>query len=402
MKFIKTSLLVFCLTGSHLAGAFEPLVIVLSWDGMRHDFPDLGTYPGLQKLEKQGIRAEALIPVYPSNTFPGHLTLATGAEPEVHGIVDNKFLDRKKGSYSYGGDARWIDAEPIWIAAERQGIRSAIYFWVGSATDWRGQASTYRVTPFDGNIPEADKVNKIIAWLDLAAAERPQLIMSYWRGADAVAHKYGPNHNKVSEVIGTQDKQLRRLLNAIDARRLWHRTTLILVSDHGMTEVYKSAEIKTALADSGISSRVFGGSSLQHVFVDDAAHIDAVYELLSKQPNVKAYRGNNLPDRFHFAHPDRTGDIIVTVEPPFTLNRPESLKDKAIKIISRLSGRSKGGHGYNPRLADMQGIFYAMGRGVDANKSLGKVYQLDVAPTIANLLGINPPRQSSGAAIALD
>ena len=73
------------------------LVILLSWDGMRHDFPERGSYPALRRIEAEGIRAGRLTPVYLSNTFPGHVSLATGAEPNVHGIVDNVFYDRARG-----------------------------------------------------------------------------------------------------------------------------------------------------------------------------------------------------------------------------------------------------------------------------------------------------------------
>ena len=105
--------------------ANDNIVILLSWDGMRHDFPDRGNFPALKRIEQEGIRANRLTPVYLSNTFPGHVSLATGAEPNVHGIVDNVFFDREKGLYAYSSEADWLTAEPLWIAAERQGIKTA-------------------------------------------------------------------------------------------------------------------------------------------------------------------------------------------------------------------------------------------------------------------------------------
>jgi predicted AlkP superfamily pyrophosphatase or phosphodiesterase len=115
-----------------------PIVVLLSWDGMRHDFPDRGEYPGLARMARDGARAAGLVPVYPSNTFPGHVSLATGTWPDRHGIVDNHFLARTRGEYRYEADADWLLAEPLWIAAERQGVPTATYFWVGSESDWRG------------------------------------------------------------------------------------------------------------------------------------------------------------------------------------------------------------------------------------------------------------------------
>ena len=135
-----TLLLLFCLLACG-ARAEAPVVIVLSWDGTRHDFPESADTPALGRMQREGLRAQRLIPPFPTNTFPGHVTLATGAPVDVHGIVGNRFTDRERGLFDYSNDASWILAEPIWVAAERQGVRAATFFWVGSETDWNGQGA---------------------------------------------------------------------------------------------------------------------------------------------------------------------------------------------------------------------------------------------------------------------
>jgi predicted AlkP superfamily pyrophosphatase or phosphodiesterase len=378
----------------------DNIVILLSWDGMRHDFPDRGNYPALKRIEREGIRAGRLTPVYLSNTFPGHVSLATGAEPQVHGIVDNVFFDREKGLYAYNGNADWINAEPLWMAAERQGVKAATYFWVGSESDWRGQGTSYRMAPFDGSRPEADKVDKMIEWLDLSEDMRPRLIMSYWRGADTVAHVKGPDHADVAAEIADQDQELARLLGAIDQRNLWPRTTLIIVSDHGMTRVTESVEIKTALEEAGLDVRVTGGSAAQHLFLKQASDRQAVLNILARQPHIKVYESDAIPAPL--AAPNRTGDIVITTTPPYTFDRADSLLDKAIVFVSPLFGWEKGSHGYDPSLADMGGIFFAMGNGVTKGKRIDDIHQLEVAPTVTRLLGIQAPSSASRNGISLD
>lgn len=380
--------------------AQDNIVILLSWDGMRHDFPDRGDYPALKRMEREGIRAGRLTPVYLSNTFPGHVSLATGAEPNVHGIVDNVFYDREKGLYAYSGDADWLNAEPLWITAERQGVKTATYFWVGSESDWRGQGTSYRMAPFDGWRSEADKVDKIIEWLDLPETDRPGLIVSYWSGADTVAHMKGPDHADIAEKISDQDEELGRLLSAIDTRNLWSRTTLVIVSDHGMTEVTESVEIKTALEAAGLDVRVTGGSAAQHLFLNRVQDRQAVLKVLAMQPHIQVLEGDQIPTTL--AAPNRTGDIVVTTTPPYTFSRAEKFLDKAIVFFSPLLGWSKGSHGYDPALPDMGGIFFAMGNGVTKGKQIEAVHQLEVAPTVTRLLGINPPANASRTGISLD
>ena len=181
----------------------QPTVILLSWDGLRHDFPDRGTFPGLKRMERDGVRAGRLTPVFPSNTFPAHVSLATGTYPDRHGIVDNHFFDRSEALwYHMSSKADWIQAEPLWIAAERQGVTTATYFWVGSESDWRGQGTRYRIAPFDGRRPEYKKVDQILAWLRLPVSEQPRLIMSYWAGADSVAHRHGVRRSALQRRYG--------------------------------------------------------------------------------------------------------------------------------------------------------------------------------------------------------
>jgi len=380
--------------------ANDNIVILLSWDGMRHDFPDRGNFPALKRIEQEGIRANRLTPVYLSNTFPGHVSLATGAEPNVHGIVDNVFFDREKGLYAYSSEADWLTAEPLWIAAERQGIKTATYFWVGSESDWRGQGTSYRMAPFDSSRPESAKVDKIIEWLELPDAEQPKLIMSYWRGADSVAHMKGPDHADVAQVIAEQDFELQRLLGYIDQRKLWPKTTLIIVSDHGMTQVTESVEVKSALEDAGLNVRVTGGEAAQHLFLKSPTDREAVRKILANQPHIQIFEGDDIP--VPLAAPNRTGDIVVTTQPPYSLGRAESFTDKLGLFLSPLLGWSRGSHGYDPTSEDMGGIFFAIGNGVTKGKKIEDVHQLEVAPTVAQLLGIEPPQSASRPGISLN
>ena len=197
----------------------EPIVIVLSWDGMRHDYLDRGELPALSRVATDGVRAARLTPVFPSSTFPGHVSMATGTYPDRHGIVDNVFIDSERGRYAYSGDASWIEAEPLWIAAERQGVPTATYFWVGSESDWQGQGTSYRMAPFDGGRPESVKVDQILDWLALPEAQRPRLIMSYWAGADRGRSRSRAGQRPGGDSDGVSGRTARQ--TARGDRRAW-------------------------------------------------------------------------------------------------------------------------------------------------------------------------------------
>jgi hypothetical protein len=378
-----------------------PLVVVLSWDGVRHDGPDRGEFPGLARMARDGVHAGRLIPVYPSSTFPAHVSIATGTYPDRHGIIDNQFIDRSRppgaDRYSYSADADWIEAEPLWIAAERQGVPSATYFWVGSETDWRGQGSRHREAPFDGDRPEADKVDRILAWLALPDDARPRLIMSYWAGTDSVGHDRGPEHRAVTVQLQRQDVQLQRLLDGIDSLGLWPRTTLLVVSDHGMTETGEFLDVAGALADADVPARVTG-SAVAQIYLEDPGQAATARQALAALEPARVYDRSEIPAAWRLAHPNRSGDLTVTVAPPYVLSWPSGLAGTLRSLVQVLGG-SFGGHGYDPHHPDMAGIFLAMGRGVHTDLVLPEVQQIDLAATVARLLGIDPPRQSEGRPI---
>ena len=367
--------------GSPAAAARETTVIVLSWDGVRHDYPDWGAFPGLARLQRDGVRG-ALKGVYPSNTFPSHVSLATGAHPDVHGIVDNFFLDN--GERYQVRDANWIQAEPVWIAAQRQGVRAATYFWVGSESDWRGQGGWRRMAPFAGH-PEALKARRIVEWFDLPRRERPRLIMSYWAGADEVGHRRGPVREAIVPQLRKQDAALQTLLEALDARDAWAATTLILVSDHGMTAVRDLIDVEAALQRAGIPARAYGGA-VARVYLRDARQLDEAERALRRIDGIEVHRPNELPAHFRFAWPGRNGHLVVTTAPP--------------AVLTEAYRNSRGAHGYSPEHPDMKAAFFAMGRGAQAGAQAGELRHIDLAATIAALLDIEPPAQSEGALMA--
>ncbi len=374
-----------------------PVVVVVSMDGVRHDYPDRMPLPAMARMARDGVRAGRLTPVYPSDTFPSHVSLATGTYPDRHGIVDNTFIDSKLGSYHMDDDADWIQAEPLWIAAERQGIPAATYFWVGSQTDWHGQGTHFREAPFDSRRPESAKVDRLLEWMALPPDQRPRLIMSYWSGADHVGHDHGPDSDEVERALVDQDAQLGRLLAGIDALGAWSYTTLILVSDHGMTDIGRYLDISGVLESAGIHARVTGGA-VANVYLDDPSQAAAAAQAIRTLDPVRVLRKQDVPDDVRLRHPTRTGDLVVMTDPPNTFSRPAGMAGH-LQSWLHMVGVSFGGHGYDPQLPDMGGIFMAMGRRVPRDLMLPEVKEVDLAATVARLLGMDPPRDSEGRPI---
>jgi len=367
-----------------------PTVLLISMDGVRHDHPDRASFPALERMAREGARAARLVPVGPASTFPSHVSLATGAPPAVHGIVDNVFWDPARGDFDYSNDASWIEAEPLWAAAERQGVTAAAFFWVGSETDWRGVGASHRRRPFSSKLGEAEKVEQILAWLDLPAATRPRLVMSWWHGADHAGHRHGPDHPSVSEALAEQDRHLAALLEGIDARGLWPHTTLLVVSDHGMSTAGRTIPLRERLREAGLAPRVVLGSAVAHVFLDGEGERERAERVLDGLAGLHLHR-RDAPAVAGLAHPTRSGDLVALAEPGYTFRRR-----RFGDALGPLFGRGPGLHGYALPHPDMPGVFFALGRCVPRGAHPESIDSLDVAATAAALLGIDAPAHSRG------
>lgn len=369
-------------------------MILLSWDGTRPDYLDRAKVPALERMRREGAMAERLAPVWPTNTFPNHVSLATGAPVDRHGIVGNVFLDPERGKFDYANDASWLQAEPLWVAAERQGVKAAVYFWVGSETDWNGVGASYRVTPFDSRVPESKKVDQILAWLDLPPAGRPRLVMAWWHGCDHVGHERGPNDPEIARALVGQDRELGRLLAGLDARSAWPHTTLFVVSDHGMAEVSHYVDLDEALDEVGLEARVIGGGGTAHVYVRRVEDRERVRATLDALPEVTAVLREQLDPSLRAAHATRSGDVIATTTPPHTFQRGRA------PLLGVFGPPKYGAHGYAADRPDMSATLIALGRGIPRGARLPAASALQIAPTVAHLLGIGPPRQAEAKRIA--
>jgi arylsulfatase A-like enzyme len=376
----------------------KPVVILISMDGVRYDYLDRDDLPAFARIAREGAQAEALVPVFPSTTFPNHVSLATGTYPDRHGIVGNKFLDAELGAFDYGNDAGFLQAEPLWAAAERQGVAAATFFWVGSETDWRGVGAQYRETPFDSRVGEARKTRQILAWLDLPETERPGLVMSWWHGADHAGHRHGPDARQTRAALRAQDRELARLLEGLDERDAWTETTLLVVSDHGMTSYERTLDVRAVLAAAGVRARVIHAVGTAQIYLETPDAAPSALEVLRALPGVSAWPQGEVPEALRYRH-ERAGDLVAVATPPLAL-LPGADPGARFGWLSRLFGGALGAHGYDPAgVPEMAGIFLAVGRGVAPGMRLPPVRAIDVAPTVTELLGIGPPSSSEGRAV---
>jgi alkaline phosphatase D len=366
----------------------RPYVVLVSFDGFRHDYVSRFKLPFFQEFIRKGAAAEALIPSFPSKTFPNHYTLVTGLYPGHHGLVDNAFYDpalrqyyaiRDRGAVQnpvyYGGT-------PLWQLAQQQGLKTASFFWVGSEAPVQGKYPDYYFD-YDESVPNKKRVDQTIAWLKLPPAERPHFISLYFSLVDTEGHHSGPNSQALRETVLRADSLLGHLMHGLKTVSL--PVNVIVVSDHGMMELNNTPKTFVSipnLFDTRDSSIVFvNGGTQTHIYTQK---VDSLYDVLKKkEDHFKVYKRKEMPARWHYDH-ERTGDLLLVIEPGYYF------QDQPRRAGPQLT--AFGAHGFDPGVEkSMQGIFYAAGPNIKPGTTLQPFENIHVYPFIATLLGLTMP-----------
>lgn len=371
----------------------KPVVIMISLDGFRHDYVQKYDPPNLKKFIEGGSQAEALIPIYPSLTFPNHYTLVTGLTAEHHGLVGNHFYDpQTKREYSMmdgnaTDDGTWYGGVPLWSAAELEGMVSASYFWVGSQAEIAGKRPSYWYK-FDDTVPHSKRIDQTIEWLKWPDSQRPHLILLYFSEVDSAGHKYGPDSPEVKQAVLDIDKDLGVLFERVKETKV--ATDIIIVSDHGMqlVDTKKSARPVDAAVNKN-DFKIYGGGPQMYLYAKDKSKIDRTMQKLKKiEKNFKAYKKEDIPERYHLKGSARAPDILIDAQIPYAVGLKERFEKPKVGGV----------HGFDNREKNMWGIFYASGPNFKAGGKIAPVENTNVAPLVIRILGLSEKRQLDGNA----
>ena len=236
------------------AAQAQHYVVLVSLDGFRWDYAKRDGATHLLALGKRGVWApEGMLPSFPSLTFPNHYTIVTGLYPEHHGLVANSFWDEtKQARYALADsaavtDGSWYSGTPLWSLAESQGMRTACLFWPGSEAKIAGFRPTYYLK-FDDKIDDTARIDQVLAWLHLPAADRPHFITLYYSEPDHEGHEFGPDAPETKAAVHKVDALVGQLKQDLDATHL--PIDLVVVSDHGMVKVQGPGSRSTSLPTS--------------------------------------------------------------------------------------------------------------------------------------------------------
>ncbi len=364
----------------------RPTVILVSLDGFRPDYLDRGITPNLSALAAGGVRAKKMQPVFPSKTFPNHYSQVTGLLPSNSGIISNDMNDRETGRWFKISDANevtsghWWRGEPIWATAVKQGQRSACYFWPGSEAEIAGVRPTH-FTKYDGRVPRAKRVEKVLEWLDMPAAERPTMITLYFSDTDGAGHRYGPFAPEVNSAIADVDSAVGLLMTGLATRGLGDKVNIIVVSDHGMAELDSNRVVfwDDVQKAAGLTI-VDEGPILTLDMPEDS--IEPVSARLRALKHLKIFTWDELQEKFGITPSPRTPMLWAQADEGWMVLRR-----------SRVNRPVTGGtHGYDNRFESMQATFVADGPAFKSGYTVDRVRAIDLYELMCTILSLKPAR----------
>ena len=382
------------------ATAGKAIVILVSIDGWRWDYIDRFAPPNITRLAQAGVRAEALIPIFPSKTFPNHYTIVTGLFPGHHGIVSNNMVDAAlPGRFTLGNrdvqqDTRWWGGEPLWVTVERQGQIAATMFWPGSDVEIAHDRPTYW-RMFDTTVPNQARVDQLLDWLKQPEASRPTFLTLYFSDVDSAGHDFGPEAEQTRQAAAGIDAAIGRLTTGIEQLGLSGRVNVVLVSDHGMSAL--SRERVIVLDDLLDLSTVdlIDSAPIVGMTPREGVSAESVYlALRNKHPALEVYTRDNLPEQYRLRNHPRLPEIIGIADDgwhPTTRSRLDN---------DLQSGEFPGGnHGFDPKHKSMHGLFVADGPHFKSGITVPSFENVHLYELLCRILEIKPASNDGDPAV---
>jgi arylsulfatase A-like enzyme len=416
-------------------------VILITIDGCAsYYFSDpKAPIPTLRKLAAEGAVAKGMRVSNPAITWPNHTTLVTGVHPEKHSVLFNGVLVRP-------GPGKPVKVEPQSDKADLVAV-STLYdrlHQAGYRTADINWPCTRRATTLDDSFPDVpDQISHMTPRLreELMAASllestndstfrpqssavkdqiwtaaathvlrkrRPNLMLFHMLICDSTQHKYGPQSPAAYTALALADSQLAEVLRALEVAGIRKQTTLIITADHGFASASKMIHpnvvfrkaglLQTGTAPTPLTARaqiVSEGGIAMVYFTDPVTQKEdgaKVSSLMREHEGIAAvltpdqFTGLRMPDP---AKNRQMAELILVAKDGYGFNN-DALAEDSISEVTLEAG-SQGHHGCLSNKPEMNAVFIASGRGIKPGARLEVIDNIDVAPTIAHLLGEKLP-----------
>lgn len=363
----------------------QPQLLLISFDGFRADYLSKTETPNFDRLIKNGVTAEGLIPIFPTKTFPNHYAIATGLYPENNGLIGNNMYDPDLDArYSMGNrdaveNPNWYSGEPIWNTVEKAGKKAGTMFWIGSEAPIQNMRPSHWKS-YDGSIPNEARIDTVLKWMT-RGQDPVDFGTLYFSFVDSQGHRYGPDSEEVIEAIKQADELVGYLMEKLESNK---SINLMIVSDHGMIEVSPSRKVTLDNYIDVNDIEIISYSPALMFNVEGEGEIEIFESLKKNEENFKVYLKENIPDRYHLKNNSRVPEILMVADEGYTINTKQFFESRGSDYPSG------GAHGFDNANPKMDAIFVAYGPAFKKEVKLDRFENIHLYEVMAKILNIEP------------
>ncbi|XP_061520022.1 ectonucleotide pyrophosphatase/phosphodiesterase family member 7-like [Phycodurus eques] len=379
---------------SVLGGSSRNKLLLISFDGFRWDYDRDVDTPNLDKMAKDGVKAEYVTPPFLTITSPTHFTLLTGRYIENHGVIHNMWFntttqEKKQYYMTQFVDSYWDNGSlPIWITAQRQGLKAGSLHFPGTAATYKGETvKVKQVEPrfydYSNETEWRHDIDKVIGeWFHQQDLD---FVSLYFGEPDKVGHKYGPDSPERREMVQQVDRTVGYIRDEIHYHGLTDRLNIIITADHGMTTVFRGEQVQEIILSQipGFSFRDVKFHLVDYgpagMLLPKEGKLEKVYQALKGgHPRLHVYKKEEMPERLHYSNHARLLPIILFADPGYVINGLFPVQ------------WHKGEHGFDNQVLDMKPFLRAVGPDFKQNLVVGPFETVNVYPLMCHLLEIAP------------
>lgn len=374
-----------------------PKLILMSFDGFRPDYVDASNTPNLFALKSDGVFSKRMKSAFTTKTYPNHMSIATGLYEESHGVVHNKMFDPlfNQTFNEFNTESKWWfnnKSTPIWIANEKENDGkprfSACMMWPGTDVEFKGKLATY-VETYKPKANFTRNVDTIIAWLT-DPKKAANLVVAYFDEPDTQAHINGPFSIPVMQQVRRIDSVVGYLISKLKAVNLYHEINLIILSDHGMSEVDELRVIELNEFIPRDYYSMYGASPIWNIIPKKGLE-EKVYQILlneSKTRNYTVFRKDQVPYEYHYSTHRRILPLVIVADDGY------DIIDTKNNLDEDRNHHKWGNHGYNNSLANMRPLFIASGPNFKSEIEIEEDFDnVDIYPLMSVVLELFPLNQ---------
>ncbi|MEF9934456.1 MAG: ectonucleotide pyrophosphatase/phosphodiesterase [Clostridium sp.] len=406
-------------------------LILISLDGFSSDdFEYAKTLPNFRSLLLKGSYVLEGESIYPSLTYPAHASVVTGLYPSQHGVVNNTVLDKTSVNKDWLWYRNYIEADTIYDAAKRKGLKTASILWpvsAGANIDYnlteiwstkKGENTALKLLKNSSKLYSLDlyfrfnKLRKGIEqpYLDDFVCEsaaytiktkKPNLFMIHLIDLDTQKHIHGIKSKEVREAINRFDLRIESIVNALKEASIYENTTIVAFGDHSQMDARYKVRPNVMFKEKGLI-KTYQNSVAQskcyfyscdgsgYVYVEDENVKSKVFNILSE------YKGKGVIESiFEGDNPNKESantSCTFMIEASKGYYFTDDLEGLIVEDMEKYIGV----HGYSPLIDKYTSPIIFSGRGIKEGKVIKKGMLVDIAGTVSKILDININNESIG------